>query len=102
MASLLHDIGRGASPKTKGGQQVMQVDQRGGRHPRRAHLHPRAGRSVEHPGRHHRDDAGRRLDMDDLAAGPPLAVVPPQPPPVQRVPAVVDDDLMPDMGRMTP
>jgi hypothetical protein len=39
--------------------------------------------------------------MGDLAAGPPLAVVPPQPPPVQRMPAVVDDDLRPDMGRMT-
>jgi len=101
MASLLHDIGRGASPETKRGQQMMQVGQRGDCHPRGAHLHRRAGHSVEHPGRHHGDDAGRRLDMDDLAASPLLAVVPPKPPPMQRMPAIMDDDLITDMGRMT-
>jgi hypothetical protein len=31
-----------------------------------------------------------------------LAVVPPDAPPVQRMPAVVNHDLLPDMGRMTP
>jgi len=30
-----------------------------------------------------------------------LAVVAAQPAPVKRVPPVVDDDLLPDMGRMT-
>ena len=80
---------------------MMQVGQRGDRHPRGAHLHGRAGRSVEHPGRHHGDDAGRRLDMDNLATGPLLAVVPPQRSPVQRMPAIVDDNLITDMGRMT-
>jgi hypothetical protein len=101
MASLLHSVRRGASPETERDQQTVQVEQGGGRRPWGAHLHGRAGRGVEHPARHHRDDAGRCLDMDDRAAGPLLAVVPPQPPPVQRMPAVVDDDLRPDMGRMT-
>jgi len=102
MASLLCDIGRGGSPETKRAQQMMQVDQGGGRRNRSAHPHPRADRGIEHPARDHRDDARRRLHMDDLAANPPLAVVPPQPPAMQRMPAIVDDDLMPDMGRMNP
>lgn len=40
--------------------------------------------------------------MDDLAVRSPLGVVPPQAAAMQRVPAVMDDDLSPDMGRMSP
>ena len=39
--------------------------------------------------------------MDDVAARRPFAAVAPQALAMQRVPAVVDDDLRPDMGRMT-
>ncbi len=39
--------------------------------------------------------------MDHVAASAALAVVPAQSAPVQWVPPVVDDDLLPDMGRMT-
>jgi hypothetical protein len=102
ITSLLRDILRGASPETLRGQQMMQIDQRRDRHARGADLHPRASDRVQHPARHHRDDAGRRLDVDNLAASPLLAVVPPQSPTMQRMPAIVDDHLMPDMGRMTP
>ena len=102
MASLLRDIRRGASPETEGGQQMMQVGQRRDCRPRRAEPQPRAGGRIEHPARDHGDDARSDFDVGDLAVRPPLAVVPPQAAAVQRVPAVMDDDLSPDMGRMSP
>jgi hypothetical protein len=77
MASLLHDIHRGASPKTERGQQMMEVGQGGGGHPRRAEPQSRAGNRAEHPARHDGDDPRRRLDIDNLAVGPPLAAVRP-------------------------
>ncbi len=40
--------------------------------------------------------------MEDLTVCPTLAVVPPQRAPIQRMPPIVDDDFILDMGRMTP
>jgi hypothetical protein len=39
--------------------------------------------------------------MDPLTGGASLAVVAPHAPPTKRMPRVVDDDLLPDMGRVT-
>jgi hypothetical protein len=80
----------------------MEVGQRRDGHPRRAEPQPSAGGRIEHPVRHDGDDARSDFDMDDLAVRPPLAVVPPQAAAIQRMPAIVDDHLTPDMGRMTP
>jgi len=102
MASLLHDIRRGASPKAERGQQAIEFSQYRDRYPRRAEPQPRTGSRIEHPGRDHSDDPRRHFDMDDLTRRSPLGIVPPQPAAVQRVPAVVNDDLTTDMGRMTP
>jgi hypothetical protein len=102
---LLQDddrIVRGASPGTALSQQVMEIDQRGHRHARRADGHSGAGDRIQHPGRHHDDDAGLRLDVNTRAASAAFAVVPPNPTPMERMPAVMDLDLRPDMGRMTP
>ena len=60
-----------------------------------------AGSSI-HAGRDDRDHAGRRLDVHEATGETVLAVVPPDAPPVQRMPAVVNHDLLPDMGRMIP
>jgi hypothetical protein len=102
MASLLHDIHRGASPKTKDVQQIMQIDQGSDGHPRCAEPQPCADGRIEHPTRHDGHDAGRYLDVDDLTVHPSLAVLPPQAAAMQRVPAIMDDHLSPDMGRITP
>ncbi len=102
MASLLHDIRRGASPKTEDVQQIMQVDQGSDGYPRCAEPQPCADGRIEHPTRHDGDDTGRYLDVNDLTVRPPLAVLPPQAAAMQRVPAIMDDHLSPDMGRMTP
>ena len=67
---------------------------------RRADLHTDAGRRVEHPFGHHRHDAGQHLDMDEPAR---LAVVGPlntDATAEQRMPAIMDDSVLPDMGRM--
>jgi hypothetical protein len=101
MASLLHDIRRGASPKAEAGQQTMQVGRRRDARPRRAEAQPRAGGRIEHPAGHDGDDARSRFDVDDLAARPALAVPPSQAEAVQRMPAIVDDHFSPDMGRMS-
>ncbi len=92
----------GASPGTTLDQQLVQVGERRHRHARRAELHPDTGDRVEHPRRHDRDHARRHLDVHEATGETILAVVPPDAPPVQRMPAVVNHDLLPDMGRMTP
>ena len=100
---LLGDVGvvRGASSETLRDQQVVQVDQGRERHARGADRQPGAGERIEHPCRHHRDHAGGRLDVDELTRCAPLAVKSTDAAPGERMPAVVDDDFLPDMGRMT-
>jgi hypothetical protein len=77
MASLLHDIRRGASPETEAGQQMMQLGQRRHGYSRCTEPEARAGGGIEHPARHNSDNARSSLDVDDLAVRPPLTVVPP-------------------------
>jgi hypothetical protein len=67
---------------------------------RRADLHTDAGWRVEHPFGHHRHDAGQHLDMDEPAR---LTVVGPLDTDAtaeQRMPPIMDDSVLPDMGRM--
>ena len=104
MMLLLGDVrtAPGASPGTTLDQQTVQVGERRHRHARRAELHPGADDRVEHPRRNDRDHAWCHLDVHEATGETILVVVPPDAPPVQRMPAVVDDGLLPDMGRMTP
>jgi hypothetical protein len=80
----------------------MQVGQRDSGNARGADLHARTGSRVQHPGRNHRDHAGGYLNVNHVTASTALTIVPAQPAPVQRMPPVMDDDLLSDMGRMTP
>ena len=101
---LLLDDGRivpGASSETALDQQLMQLSQRRYRDARCAERHPGAGGGIEHPCRHHDDHAGRHLDVNDLTAGAPLDILATNAPPIERVPAVMNLDFLPDMGRMT-
>jgi hypothetical protein len=56
---------------------------------------------VELPCRHDRDSARRQLDMDERACCALLAQNATCTPPKQRMPRVVDNNILPDMGRMT-
>jgi hypothetical protein len=90
-----------ASSKTALGQQLVQLDERRYRDTWCADLHPCACDRIQHPGRDDDDHAGRRLEMDDAARTALLAVISPDPTPTKRVPAIMDLDLLTDMGRMT-
>jgi hypothetical protein len=100
---LLDDsrIDRGASSETAFDKKIAQLDQRAHRHARSANRHASTRDRIQHPGGYRNDDAGRSLNVNTLTAATPLAVLLPDPPPMQRMPTVMDLDLLPDMGRMT-
>ena len=79
----------------------MQIHQRRNRYARFAQLHVRAGGCIQHPCSHNRDDAGSELYVDDRAACALLAVEPSNRAAIERMPRVLDDGLLPDMGRMS-
>lgn len=79
----------------------MQIPQGIRRNERRAEDHAGADAGVEHPVRKYSYDARLDLDMDDAAAGSLLAALRSNSPAVERMPAVVNFNFLPDMGRMT-
>jgi hypothetical protein len=95
-------IARKASSETAPDQKLMQIGQRRHGDARHSDLHAGADHRVEHPGRHARDHAGGRLDVGDLTGGMPLTGLKPDTAPVLRVPTIMDEDFLPDMGRITP
>ncbi len=93
-------VALGVCPETKRDQQAVKVRQRRDGDPWRADLHLRAGNCVQHPGRDHRHHTGRYFDIDHVTAGAAFATLPAQLAPIQRMPPIMDNDLLPDMGRM--
>lgn len=91
----------GASPKAALRQQLMQFGQGGDRRAWSTKAHAGARGCVEHPCCHHDDGARTHLNVNNLARRSLLAVLTSHTTAVQRVPAVEDFDLLPDMGRMT-
>jgi hypothetical protein len=79
----------------------MKVRERRRRHSRRTEFHARAGHGIQHPRGHDNDYAGRRLDMNEASGLAVLAIMPTQATAVERMPAIVNHDFLPDMGRMT-
>jgi hypothetical protein len=80
---------------------MVQVGQRGWRNTRCSKTRPDASDRIQHPRRHDRDHTWRALEMDDFTISPPLTVVPTDTAPMKRMPLIVDNDILPDMGRMT-
>ena len=79
----------------------MEIAERGERDAGWAELLSGTGDGIEHPRRDNNDHARLHLDMHDRPRPAVLAALPPQTTPIQRMPAVVDDDFLPDMGRMS-
>ena len=92
----------GASSKSTLQQHLMQLCKSKDRRAGCAQLHAHTRCSVKHPGSHHHDDARADLYVDNLTSRSLLAVLTAHTAAVQRVPAIEDLDLLPDMGRMTP
>jgi hypothetical protein len=91
----------GASSETAFDQQMMKVEQRRDRDARRAdRRHAGADHRIQHPRGDRRDHAGHWLDVNEPTGKALLAVVPPDTPPKERVPAVMDLNFPADMGRM--
>ena len=79
----------------------MQVNEGGQRHAGKADVHPCADDWIQHPCLYGRDHSRRRFNMDKFTGGAVLTVVPANAAPIQRMPVIMDHDLLPDMGRMT-
>jgi hypothetical protein len=79
----------------------MQFDERVYRYPAQANLHACARDRIEHPRRHDRDDAGLRFDLHEPPGATLLDAAEANATPVEGMPAIMDYDFLPDMGRMT-
>ena len=80
----------------------MEFAERGERDAGWAELLSGTGDGIEHPRRNNDRHARLRLDTRDRPRPAVLAALPQQTTPIQRMPAVVDDDsFLPDMGRMS-
>ena len=71
-------------------KQLMQFRQRRYRYPRHAQFHPGTSGGVEHPCRYDQDVARSHFDMNNFNDRTPLDILSSNPPPIQRVPAVMD------------
>jgi hypothetical protein len=94
------NVARAASTLSASLQKVVEVTQSRHGHARRADLHADAGRRVEHPRGYHCYDAGQNLNVDEPARRPIVAPLNPDATAEQRMPGVMDDCILPDMGRM--
>jgi hypothetical protein len=99
---LLADSGidRRASSKSAFREKPMQLDQGRQANAWGAQLHPRAGDRIQHPRRHRNHYARRELDVDHIANGTVLPIMPANAALIERMPAVMDLDFLPNMGRM--
>jgi hypothetical protein len=79
----------------------MQVGQRCRRYVGNAHPHASASNWIQHPRGHHDDHARHHLDMNNLTAGTALDILAPNSSTIERMPAIIDFNVLPDMGRMT-
>ena len=80
-------------------RQVVEITKRVERGLRRADLHAGARCSVEHPFRDHHHKAGRDLDADEAAIMAPIDALHAHAAAEQGMPTVMNDDILPDMGR---
>jgi hypothetical protein len=78
----------------------VQINRSGQSNARRTKLHPCAGSRIQHPGRHRNHLTRRDLDVNQVANSALLAVMPTNTAPIKRVPAMMDFNFPPDMGRM--
>ena len=81
---------------------MMEIGEGSHRSTRFSQFHAGTRRGVEHPRSYNQNYAGLDLDVNHVAGGSVLTVLPSETTTVERMPAVEDLHLLPDMGRMTP
>ena len=82
-------------------QESIEFDERVNRRAAGADLHARARDLIEHPRRDHRNHAGLRFDLHKSTGETLLAATEANALAVKGMPAIMDNDILPDMGRMT-
>ncbi|XWN32600.1 MAG: hypothetical protein ROR55_05695 [Devosia sp.] len=97
---LSGDVAGRVSTQSVSLQKIIEIRQSGNRCAWRADLHADADRSVEHPLREDREHARQYLDVDEPTELATVYPFDPDAPTEKRVPAVVDNSMLPDMGRM--
>ena len=90
------------SPESEGSQQPIEVGQAGDVDDRGAKRHRRANAGIKHPGGDDNRDAWFGLNDGYVSETAPFGVELPDPAAIQRVPAVMDLNILADMGRMEP
>ncbi|MER8996154.1 hypothetical protein [Mesorhizobium sp. M0678] len=93
---------RGASPETAFDQELVKLKQRGKRYARGAQVHCRASHRIDHPGGSGNDMPRHDDEMNDPTVRAFFAVLAAKPASEIRMPTIMDFDLLPNMGRMTP
>ena len=90
------------SSESEGLQQPIKVGQTSDVDRRSAEMHCRANGRIKHPSGE--DDRHTRfsLDNDDFSSRSPFGIELPNPATMQRVPAIMDLNILVDMGRMAP
>ena len=91
-----------ASSESLGEKQVMQVNERAKRGAWATDLHADTGRWIEHPRRNSHEQAALHLNVHDYTACTVLNALNAKTATAKRMPTIMDNDIMPDMGRMTP
>jgi hypothetical protein len=89
-------------PESKGSQQPIKFSQAADVDPWRAKRHRRANAGIKHPGRDDDRYARFGLNNGNVSARAPLGVELPDLAAMQRVPTVMDFNILVDMGRMDP
>lgn len=79
----------------------MQVTQNSRRYPWSSQAHRGANAGIKHPRWQGRYDTRFNLDMNDTSTGSLFAVMNPYATTVVGMPAVMNNNFLPDMGRMT-
>lgn len=90
------------SPESEVSQQPIEIGQSGDVDCRQAEGHRRANRRIKHPGGDHDRYARFGLNDGNVSATAPFGVPLPDLAAVQRVPAVMNFNILVDMGRMDP
>ena len=78
----------------------MQIPQSRRRYPRLSQFHMNTRGCIRHPSRQLQDNTWSCLDKEEVTCGMLFAVLHRQTSAMQRMPAVVDLNVLPDMGRM--
>jgi hypothetical protein len=89
-----------ASTQTASPQKVIEIAECRDGCAWRSDLHGGASRGVEHPFGHNRENARQHLDVHKPTGPAAINPLNPDAPSKQRVPPVVDNRILPDMGRM--